>query len=160
MIEEHAIVVGVEQELALLEVVRRTPCGLCGQTRGCGVSLWGRLFGHRNAIFRAANHIGAKIGDSVVVGVDEQALLSGSLAAYGAPLLALLAGAVLGTSLASDAHADLYAAVGALIGLGLGLLWLKAHMAGRGPDARYRPVILRPDEAQPGSACAVNWKRS
>jgi sigma-E factor negative regulatory protein RseC len=155
MIEEHAIVVGVEQELALLEVVRRTPCGLCGQTRGCGISLWGRLFGHRNNIFRAANQIGAKVGDSVVVGVDEHALLTSSLAAYGAPLLALLAGALLGNGIGSGERADLYAAIGALAGLALGLLWLKMHMAGRGLDARYRPVILRADDMSSGGTCSA-----
>ena len=37
MIEESAIVVGLEQNAAMLEIVRRNPCGLCGQTRGCGI---------------------------------------------------------------------------------------------------------------------------
>jgi len=157
MIEEHAVVIEVERELALLEVVRRTPCGLCGQTRGCGISLWGRLFGHRNNIFRAVNQIGAKLGDSVVVGVDERALLTSSLVAYGAPLLGVLAGALLGSLFAGEAaSSDLHAVVGAAIGLMLGLLWLKVHAAGHVLDPRYRPVILRADEAAEGSQ--VQWK--
>lgn len=149
MIEEQAIVVGLEHELALLEVVRRKPCGLCGQTRGCGISLWGRLFSHRRNIVKALNQIGAKQGDSVIVGVDEHAVLTSALTAYGVPLLALLLGALLGSSLTGEyGQPDLYAALGAGAGLILGLLWLKAHAAGRALDPRYRPIILRTDHGE------------
>lgn len=47
MIEELAVVVGTDGDKAMLEIVRSKPCGLCGRTRGCGMSLWGRLLGHR-----------------------------------------------------------------------------------------------------------------
>ncbi|HQR51439.1 MAG TPA: SoxR reducing system RseC family protein [Methylophilaceae bacterium] len=148
MIEEQAIVVGIERDQALLEIVRNKPCGLCGQTRGCGISIWGRLLGHRNSVFRAANQINARVGDSVVVGVDEKALLAGSLAVYGAPLFLLLAGAGMGSYLAPpQGSVDAYALVGAFAGLVIALLWLRAHAAGRAPDARFRPVILRPTAA-------------
>lgn len=151
MIEENAIVIGLEQNSAMLEIVRRTPCGLCGQTRGCGISLWGRLFGHRKNIFKAVNQINAKVGDSVIVGVDEQALLISSLTVYGIPLAAMLVGALLIGGIFSGnsnpAHADLYAVIGAIAGLVIGLLWLKGHAAGRSMDARYQPVILRADKS-------------
>jgi len=144
MIEEQAIVVGVERDQALLEIVRNKPCGLCGQTRGCGISIWGRLLGHRTNVFRADNEINAQVGDSVVVGVDEKALLAGSLAVYVVPLFLLLGGAAVGGFFAtSPGNADTYALAGAVAGLVIGLLWLRAHAAGRGPDARFRPVILR-----------------
>lgn len=150
MIEENAIVVGVEKDEATLEIIRRTPCGLCGQTRGCGISLWGRLFGHRKNIFKAVNQINAKVGDSVIVGVEEQALLFSSLMVYGIPLVSMLAGALLVSSIfagdsnhVSAGYTDLYAVMGAIAGLIIGLLWLKGHATGRALDARYQPVILR-----------------
>jgi len=153
VIEENAIVVGLEQNAAMLEIVRRTPCGLCGQTRGCGISLWGRLFGHRSNIFKANNQINAKVGDNVIVGVEEQALLISSLTVYGIPLVTTLVGALLASVIfAGDSnhvnpdHADLYAVMGAIAGLLIGLLWLKGHAAGRSMDARYQPVILRADK--------------
>lgn len=148
MIEEQAVVVGIDQDQVLLEIVRNKPCGLCGQTRGCGISIWGRLLGHRNNVFRAVNQINARPGDNVVVGIDEKALLTSSLAAYGVPLFSLLIGAALGGSFAPvSANADVYAFVGAGAGLVLGLLWLRWHAAGRGANARYRPVLLRPADA-------------
>jgi sigma-E factor negative regulatory protein RseC len=152
MIEDSAVVVGLEQNTAVLEIVRRTPCSLCGQKRGCGISLWGRLLGHRKNIFKAANQINAKVGDGVIVGVEEQALLIGSFMAYGIPLAFMLVGALLANGIfAGDSnpvnpgHADLYAVIGAVAGLTIGLLWLKGHAAGRSMDARYQPVILRLD---------------
>ena len=91
MIEQHAIVLTLEfaaletegpthqsatnQSIATLEIVRQTACGLCGQTRGCGNSLWGKLFGHKSANFKAQNQINAKVGDHVIVGIDESALM-------------------------------------------------------------------------------------
>lgn len=143
MIEEQALVVGIEQDKALLEIVRRTPCGLCGQTRGCGISVWGRLLGHRNNVFQAVNQLNARVGDQVVVGVDEKALLASSLAVYGVPLALVLAGAAIGTLLAPSGG-DAWPLAGAGLGLVAGLLWIKGHATGRGLDARYRPVILRP----------------
>ena len=144
MIEEQALVVGIEHDQALLEIVRSQPCGICGQTRGCGVSLWGRLLGHRNTAFRADNTIDASPGDCVVVGIDEQALLTGSLLVYGVPLLAVLAGAGLAVHFAGySSPRDGYAVLGAVLGLALGLFWLRGHAAGGRFSVRCRPVILR-----------------
>jgi len=148
MIEEHAIVVSVSGDDAMLEIVRKKPCGLCGKSRGCGISLWGKLFNHKSE-FVASNNIGAKVGDTVIVGVDEQALLKGSMKIYGMPLLALLAGALLAMAFlpagASAIQKDTYAVIGAAVGLVLSLLWLKGHAAGQSWNPSHQPVILRTD---------------
>lgn len=148
MIEEHAIVVGVEKDAAMLEIIRKTPCGLCGKSRGCGISLWGKLFNHKS-VFKASNSIGAKVGDNVIVGIEEHALLRSSMTIYGVPLAALLVGAVLGIAfLPQDAEAaqkDIYTVIGAAIGLVLSLIWLKGHSAGQPFNPSHQPVILRAD---------------
>lgn len=148
MIEEHAIVVGVKDDAAMLEIIRKTPCGLCGKSRGCGISLWGKLFNHKSE-FKATNNIGAKVGDSVIVGIEEQALLKSSMTIYGLPLLAVLLGALIGMAFlpqeAGAAQKDLYAVIGATLGLALSLIWLKGHSAGQTYNANYQPVILRTD---------------
>lgn len=148
MIEEHAVVIGVSEDFATLEVVRKKPCGLCGKSRGCGVSLWGKLFNHQSA-FMARNDIGAKVGDNVVVGVDEQALLKGSMKIYAVPIFSLLAGAILAMLFlppeASSETKDIYTVIGAAAGLAISLVWLKAHAAGRTWNESHQPVILRTD---------------
>ncbi len=143
MIQENAIIVSVDQNVASLEIIRNKPCGLCGQSRGCGISIWGRLLGHRSNIFKAQNTVNASVNQIVVVGVEESALLLSSFAVYGIPLALLILGAVLGSTVFSDAlHADRNTALGAVLGLFIGYVWLKGHHQGGTLDARYRPVIL------------------
>jgi sigma-E factor negative regulatory protein RseC len=158
MIQENAIVVSIQQDVASLEIIRNKPCGLCGQSRGCGISIWGRLFGHRPNIFNAQNTVNAKVDQIVVVGVEESALLWSSFAVYGIPLALMILGAILGSTLFFDAlHADRNTALGAVLGLFIGYLWLKFHNKGSTLDARYRPVIL--GLAEPSSMNNVQCKK-
>jgi len=60
MIEEQAIVIKASKELVTLEVVRSKPCGLCGQVRGCGNSIWGKIFSHQSGLIETRNNLNAK----------------------------------------------------------------------------------------------------
>jgi sigma-E factor negative regulatory protein RseC len=143
MIQEKAIVISIDEDVLSLEIIRNKPCGLCGQSRGCGISIWGRLFGHRSNIFKAQNTVNASVDQIVLVGVEENALLWSSFAVYGIPLALLILGAILGSTLFFDElHEDRNTALGAMLGLFTGYLWLKIHSQGSTEDARYRPVIL------------------
>ena len=158
MIQENAIVVSIDKDVASLEIIRNKPCGLCGQSRGCGISIWGRLFGHRPNIFKAQNTVNASVDQIVVVGVEESALLWSSFAVYGIPLALLILGAILGSTIFSDAsHVDRNTALGAVLGLFIGYLWLKGHNQGSTLDARYRPLIL--GLAEPPSIVNVQCKK-
>lgn len=143
MVEEQAIVTSTEKNQASLEIIRNKPCGLCGQTRGCGLSFLGKLFAHRKNIFKAENPIEAKVGDHVIVGIEESSLLLSAITVYGIPLLFLLMGAFLVNTFGDSMHADRNTAIGAGIGLLLGYIWVKAHAQGRTISVRYSPVILR-----------------
>ena len=144
MIEENAIVISIDQDVASLEIIRNKPCGLCGQSRGCGISIWGKLFGHRPSIFKAKNSVNAKVDEVVVVGLEEGALLWSSFAVYGIPLTLLIVGAVIASTIFADPlHQDRNVAVGALMGLFAGYLWLKGHNQFTTINPQYRPVILR-----------------
>lgn len=143
MIQEQALVVGVHQDLASLEILRTKPCGLCGQTRGCGISIWGRLFGHRANIFKVKNTVNAKVDDVVTVGIQENALLLSAVIVYGVPLATLILGAAFANlAFAGDLHADRNTLLGAFFGLFVGYLWLKGHNQAGGFSKQYQPVIL------------------
>lgn len=151
MIEEQAVVVAIEKSqldnsnLATLEIMRQVPCGICGQTRGCGNSLWGKIFAHKTRAFKANNAINAQVGDGVVVGMDEQLVLKSALLLYALPLATMMIGALLSTTIfaKSPSQADLYAAIGAAVGLALGLVWVKGHAASTQYSLQNQPVILR-----------------
>ena len=146
MIEERAVILSLQSEpsqtqtTATLEIERKTACGLCGQTRGCGNSIWGRLFGHQITAFKAQNRINAKVGDSVIVGINEKALLKSALLLYILPLVTLFFGAILASQLWQTDGSTM---LGAAIGLVLGLLWVKGHTMSNCYFSLQQPVILR-----------------
>jgi sigma-E factor negative regulatory protein RseC len=90
----------------------------------------------------ARNAVGAREGDRVVVGVSESGLLGAALAVYLVPILALLAGAGLGTTI-GGAGSRAWPLLGAAIGLLLALRWLARYSARLGQDPERAPVILR-----------------
>lgn len=147
MIEQHAIILTLEpqtegQPLATIEVVRKTACGICGKTRGCGNAIWGKLFAHKMTAFKAQNNIGAQIGQGVIVGIDESAVMKSALLLYMLPLVTMFIGAIL----ISQLHAsDIAGIIGAVIGLIAGYLWVKAHITGRVYYQNQQPKILRLD---------------
>jgi len=152
MIEEYAIVTKSEGTTATLEIERRTACGLCGQKRGCGNATWGKMLGHDSHDFTAENQINAKVGDSVVVGIDEQAVLSSAFFLYVVPLAGLLMGTLVANYLFKN---QFYVILGAMLGLALGFLWVKGHLIGHDKSGvafskKYQAVILRlaDDEAR------------
>jgi sigma-E factor negative regulatory protein RseC len=157
MIEERAVILSLQslaaneqipqtESVATIEIVRKSACGLCGQTRGCGNSLWGKLFGHKTTNFTAQNEINAKVGDYVIVGIDEAVLIKGAFILYLFPLVAMLLGAWLGKLFYATDGATMLAA---FLGLLLGFAWVKGHAQGSAYYRQNQPRILRLD--QPGT---------
>lgn len=148
MIEERAVILSLDNassndhssQIATLEIERKAACGLCGQTRGCGNSIWGKLFAHQSTAFKAQNRINAKVGDSVIVGINEKALLKSAMLLYILPLATMLIGAILAKQVSAT---ELAAMLGAVIGLGLGLLWVKGHTMSNNYFKVQQPIILR-----------------
>ena len=147
MIEERAVILSLDSlsstsniNTAILEIERKSACGLCGQTRGCGNSIWGKLFSHQSSAFKAQNHINANVGDSVIVGINEQALLNSALLLYIVPLVTLFIVAIFTQQLFNN---NGYTMLGALLGLGSGLLWVKGFTTANRYFSLQQPVILR-----------------
>ncbi|MDP3088660.1 MAG: SoxR reducing system RseC family protein [Methylotenera sp.] len=145
MIEEYAVVVEKKGAQVILEIERRTACGLCGQKRGCGNATWGKLLGHSSHRVTAENLVNATVGDSVIVGIDEHAVLHSAFYLYVVPLIGLFVGTVLSDYFFSN---ELYVVIGATAGLLMGFLWVKRHLIGHNKSGvaygkKYQAVILR-----------------
>jgi sigma-E factor negative regulatory protein RseC len=149
MIEEFAVVTKRFDDHAMLEIERRTACGLCGQKRGCGNATWGKLLGHDSHEFPADNAINANVGDSVVVGIDERIVLSSAFYLYVVPLFTLLVATVLADTFLNN---EFYVMLAAALGLLLGFAWVKGHLVGYGKikkpyGKKFRAVVLRHADA-------------
>jgi sigma-E factor negative regulatory protein RseC len=119
VIEETARVAKVDGDAVEVVTERRTACGSCSAQKGCGTSLIAAWFPQRKLRFRVHNAIGARVGDQVVVGLDEAYLQRGALLLYAVPLIGMLVGAVAGESVGSalGMHPEPGAIGGGLLGL-------------------------------------------
>lgn len=138
MIETPARVTRTEGDGAWVISEAPSSCGACGG-KGCGSSVFNRLWHPDNPEFHVANPIGALPGDAVVVGLPEGSLLQASLWGYLAPLLGVLLGAGMGQWLGGPDYGEPAAALGGLMALLLAGLWLKNRRPTRAAD----PVIVR-----------------
>ena len=147
MIEQSALVVTVEGELAEVETQRQTACGDCSAKSGCGTSLLAEVFGKRRSRLWVSNPIQAQPGERVVIGLHESPFLRAAFSLYATPLLAMIGGALIGEWLAerSASSVELGALVGGLSGLVAGFMWLRRFSRSSRNDRDYRPVVLRRD---------------
>lgn len=144
MIEEQATVVEVEGDLAWVESGARSGCGGCAARQGCGTGALGQWLRRRARAVPAVNPVGARVGERVVIGLAEEALLRGSLLVYLSPLLGMLGLGLLGERLAliwGGGGAEPLAMLGGLVGLVAGLVWARSRSASR--EGRFQPVVLR-----------------
>ncbi len=152
MIEEYAIVTAVRGMQASLILERRNACGLCGQKRGCGNATWSKMVKSQPHEFTAHNAIQAKVGDAVVVGIDEQAVLNSAFFLYIVPLLTLLVGALLADHFFAN---QFYVMLGAVVGLLAGFFAVKrylmgAQQSGAAYSQKYQALVLRLAPADEG----------
>ena len=145
MIEETATVVKCEGEFAWVEAQRQTTCGNCAANKGCGTSVLAKVIGKKVSRMKAINQAQARVGDTVIVGMKEAALVKGSLAVYMIPLVFMLLFAVTGNVVAAQMawQTELVVILFAILGLLTAGLWLRGFTHRIEHDNEYQPVVLR-----------------
>lgn len=96
MIEEHGKVLSLEPGAVWVETIRRSTCNSCQARAGCGQALLERLgSGARRGFIRVLCDKPLAVGDEVVIGLPEDAVLKASTLMYVLPLLAMITFAAL-----------------------------------------------------------------
>jgi len=90
MIEETATVIEVSNQRVLLETQRQSACQSCSVKSGCGTSSVAKVVGKRSSQFSVDKTMDVKVGDEVIIAIDENALVQGSLLIYFLPLIFML----------------------------------------------------------------------
>lgn len=141
MIEEQGRVLSVEPGAVWVETVRRSTCGSCQARAGCGQALLSKLgSASRQGFVRVLSEREHDVGDEVVIGIPEQAVVLGSAWVYLVPLVGLFVSALAAQGLGLGEPAIIAASTAGLV-LGLGLVrWHSRRHAG---DPQYQPRLLR-----------------
>ncbi|MCU7797082.1 MAG: SoxR reducing system RseC family protein [Candidatus Thiodiazotropha sp. (ex Myrtea spinifera)] len=153
MIEETATVVGLEDDgFAIVETQQRAACGSCDSAGSCSTTVLSGLFKRRHSHLKVHNPIQAQVGEKVIIGLQESALLKVSFAAYLLPLLSMILSAIAVQALADAIKlqsGELPTVAGGLLGLIAGLILFKQLTAKKASDPSYQAVILRQANIQP-----------
>ncbi|OGT15569.1 MAG: Fis family transcriptional regulator [Gallionellales bacterium RIFCSPHIGHO2_02_FULL_57_16] len=128
MAEGIAQVVEVEGNMAWLIPEPGSSCGGCSSAAACGSKGIGTVASRlEKRRFQLVNDAGLSVGERVVVGINENAVLRASVTAYVIPLATLLSAGALAQSVAGND----FVTMGAMLsGLVLGL-WLSRIRAAR-----------------------------
>jgi len=146
MIEESALVIACEEGFAIVETQAQAACGSCGSRTGCSTSVLSGLFKRRHNRLKVLNPIQATPGQQVVIGLQEQALVTFSLVAYLLPLLSMLLGAIVLQEAATHWQwqgGELTSIIGGLAGFAAGLFLMQRFSRRHTHDPSYQAVILR-----------------
>ena len=146
MIEETALVVKCEGEFAWVEAQRKTACGQCAANKACGTGVLAKIWGQKTAQMKAINKVHAHKGETVLVGLQENALVQGSLIIYLLPIVSMILFAIFGEQMAEQwqlASAEASSIVFGLIGFLIAGIFVKLFSRHIQSDTRYQPVILK-----------------
>lgn len=144
-VEETGAVVRLNGDYAWVETQRRSTCQSCEVNAACGSGVLSRVLGARRSKVRVRNSLDAKVGDRVVLGLNQNAMSRGAQLVYGVPLLAMILGAVAGAELGhavDGLNSDFVAVAFATAGLILGINVVKAYSRRLGPGF-FEPEMLR-----------------
>jgi len=135
----------IDGDQLVLEAETQSSCQSCEVKSGCGTSVLSRWVGGKKFTrFQAKNTVQASVGDQVVVGLSETALLQGSLAIYFLPLLAMIIFALAADILFSPGGShDLIVAASAFAGFASALVACRAYLANDRLKEDLAPVVLR-----------------
>lgn len=146
MIEEQGKVVALQNDWVWVETERKTACGTCSASKGCGTSVLANVFGKKTNTIAVMRTLPVKVGDEVIIGIEEDSLVRGSLLIYALPLVLLIAFGLLGEVVGGQVLAeksDVVTAIFSVLGLAIGFLWLR-HISSRlRTDPRFQPKLLQ-----------------
>lgn len=152
MLEENAQVVATDDGEVWVETQRRSSCASCSAQSACGTSVLAKVMGRRRSRMRVLSDIPLRVGDEVVIGIREQALIRGSLAVYAVPIVLLLLGALTGRLGAEGllwSSAEAASVILGVAGFAAGFLWVRRFTGRIRNDGRFQPVVLRRASASP-----------
>lgn len=146
MIEETAIVISCQNMQATLEVQRQSTCGACNAKSGCGTAVFAKTLGKKVSQISIDNTMNLRVGDKVIIGLPENALLTGSAIVYLLPIIAMILFAMLGQWLSSQllSHpSELLVIIFSISGFALAMKLVRYYSQLAKRDERFQPVLIR-----------------
>lgn len=146
MIEERAVVKGIDGSTIKLEGYQKPSCGGCAQKTSCGTSVLSRFMGNKEVELVVQSDLSLNLGDEVLIGVEESAMLGGAISVYILPLLMFFLFGIAGEMVAELMHVkepELLSLFFAVAGFITSFLLLKKNLLWKQDEIQLNPVIIR-----------------
>lgn len=158
-VEGIARVVRIEGTTAWLEPEQTSSCGSCASSGSCGTgakqapgigTVTNRLAARQFPMDNPPGYAQLREGDRIVIGVDNRALVSGSLIAYALPLVCAFVAAGVAQGMYQSDPATIVGMVGGLLA---GLFAARIFARRLSAQGALAPRFLR--RALPGETCGT-----
>jgi sigma-E factor negative regulatory protein RseC len=138
MLEETARVVSITDHQIWVVGTSNSACAACVQNTSCGTATLNQTL--KKKPVQVDSELALKVGDSVLVAIDETALLRAAFLMYLLPTLILLIGAGVADSLLTHVqYKEVWIAVSAVLSLALGLCLIRHIKSNYSP----KPIVLK-----------------
>ncbi len=138
MIEEEGIVAEIDGNVAKVAVMKKSACEQCAAAGVCHPG--------DQEYLEASNPLGAVKGQKVKVVIAPQMYLKASIILYGIPMVALIAGAIMGKNIAvryaGEENSDLWAFIAGMACTAVSFLFIRAYNKKVEKTQKYKPVIV------------------
>jgi sigma-E factor negative regulatory protein RseC len=128
MLEQQGLVIAVSDESASIRVGGASGCSACDAGKGCGAGIFAKWFKRRPATLDLINQIDVRVGQTVIIGLPEAFFLALVFRLYLLPLVAGLAGMMIGHTVSGTIDeaamvADGMALLGGMMAGSLAIWW-------------------------------------
>lgn len=127
------------KDFVWVETERKSGCAHCSARLGCGIADLTKFLGRRANRIRVPNRLNASLGDGVILGISETALIKGTFMLYLLPLLSMLVPAVVMNVMVNSEELTVLAAV---CGLFAGLALVRYLALRNATDNALQPFML------------------
>lgn len=145
MNEEIAKIVAIKGESLVIESEIKSSCSGCQQVDSCASGQVAKAIPHRKLTVELNSNLALQVGDSVVIGIPENNVLSSAVQVYAFPILGLIFGSAIGQYLLMQNvinHELIALALGGVLGFA-GFKLAKYRLSSPENQKQLNPVILR-----------------
>ena len=153
MITENGIVTQPNKSTAWIKTIRSASCEGCSSRESCGTS-----HSSKEMIVTVKNTLGVKKGDRVVIGLETKPMMFLTFLLYVFPILLLLAGAIIGDSIASvfEMNKSFCAMILGFAFFGAAFFIIRKKQALLTQKDEFKPFLVRKKRSPDSSHCQVS----
>jgi sigma-E factor negative regulatory protein RseC len=153
MITENGIVTRTDRSTVWIKTIRSGACEGCSSKDSCGES-----HNAKEMIVTVKNTLGVQTGDQVVIGIETKPMIILSFLLYVFPILLLIAGAVIGDSLAPalGMNNSIFAMILGFSFFGAAFFFIRKKQASLTQKEEFKPFLVRKKRHPDPGNCRVS----